>query len=94
MVAEGLFDEVEALLREGLSPDCTAMQAIGYKEAALALRGELSRQEAADLIKQSSRRYAKRQLTWFKRDPQARWFLWDREPDIQGAVETIVKNEE
>ena len=58
------------------------------------LRGELSRQEAADLIKQSSRRYAKRQLTWFKRDPQARWFLWDREPDIQGAVETIVKNEE
>ena len=94
MVAQGLFDEVEALLREGLSPDCTAMQAIGYKEAALALRGELSRQEAADLIKQSSRRYAKRQLTWFKRDPQARWFLWDREPDIDGAVEAIVKNEE
>ena len=94
MVAEGLFDEVETLLREGLSPDCTAMQAIGYKEAALALRGELSRQEAADLIKQSSRRYAKRQLTWFKRDPQARWFLWDREPDIDGALETIVKNEE
>ena len=82
MVAEGLFEEVESLLAEGLSPDCTAMQAIGYKEAALALRGELSRKEAADLIKQNSRRYAKRQLTWFGRNPEAHWILWDQEPDL------------
>ena len=94
MVSAGLFEEVEGLLREGLSPESTAMQAIGYKEAAQALRGELSREQAASLIKQNSRRYAKRQLTWFRRDASARWFLWDREPDIAGALETIVDHEE
>ena len=94
MVSAGLFEEVEGLLREGLSPESTAMQAIGYKEAAQALRGELSREQAASLIKQNSRRYAKRQLTWFRRDVSARWFLWDREPDIRGALETIVNHEE
>jgi tRNA dimethylallyltransferase len=81
MVSDGLFDEVEGLLREGVSPACTAMQAIGYKEAARALRGEISREEAAALIQLNSRRYAKRQLTWFGRNPSARWILWDREPD-------------
>ena len=93
MAETGLFEEVEALLREGLSPDCTAMQAIGYKEAAQALRGEISRGQALDLIKQNSRRYAKRQLTWFKRNGSARWFLWDQEPDIAGALEKTVNAE-
>ena len=85
MVEEGLFGEVEKLLASGLSPDCTAMQAIGYKETVLALRGELSRQEAADLIKQGSRRYAKRQLTWFGRWDDALRILWDSVPDFESA---------
>ena len=85
MAAAGLFDEVEALLKEGLSPDCTAMQAIGYKEAVLALQGELSRQEAIALIQQNSRRYAKRQLTWFGRNPRAHWIRWEKEPDMRVA---------
>ena len=71
MVDAGLFDEVAALLQSGVSGDSTAMQAIGYKEAAAALRGEISREEAVEQIKQSSRRYAKRQLTWFNRTPDA-----------------------
>ena len=50
------------------------MQAIGYKEAAAALRGECSRAEAIETIKRETRRYAKRQLTWFRRDPEIRWF--------------------
>ena len=82
MVEDGLFDEVRRLLDAGLSPDCTAMQAIGYKEAALALRGELSREEAAALIKQGSRRYAKRQITWFGRWQDAHRVLWDSQPDF------------
>ena len=96
MVSDGLFEEVEGLLREGLSPACTAMQAIGYKEAAQALRGELSREEAAALIQMNSRRYAKRQLTWFGRNPKARWILWDKEPDMAQALEALeqMKNEE
>ena len=89
MLAQGLFDEVERLLAEGLSADCTAMQAIGYKEAVLALRGELSRAEAAALIKQSSRRYAKRQLTWFGRNEKAHWIRWDHTPDFDAALSEI-----
>ena len=89
MIEAGLFDEVEKLLARGLSADCTAMQAIGYKEAALALRGELSREAAAELIKQNSRRYAKRQLTWFKRTPDALWICWDGEPDFDRALREV-----
>lgn len=67
MVKNGLFEEVSGLLASGLPNNCTALQAIGYKEVVSALRGELSRLEAIDSIKLSSRRYAKRQLTWFGR---------------------------
>ena len=93
MVSAGLFEEVEGLLKDGLSPACTAMQAIGYKEAAQALRGELSRQEAVALIQMNSRRYAKRQLTWFGRDPETQWIVWEREPDLAKALE-IIRNSE
>ena len=91
MVEDGLFQEVERLLDEGLSPGCTAMQAIGYKEAALALSGEMSREEAAELIKLNSRRYAKRQLTWFGRDPETRWIVWDKEPDLCAAEQVKIE---
>ena len=91
MVRNGLFEEVEGLLAEGLSPACTAMQAIGYKEAAQALRGELTREEAAALIQMNSRRYAKRQLTWFGRNPHARWIRWGREPDLAQALEALTE---
>ncbi len=89
MAAEGLFEEVARLLAEGLSPGCTAMQAIGYKEAAQALRGEISREEAVAQIRQASRRYAKRQLTWFGRDPRAHWIRWGKEPDFAAAMEEL-----
>ena len=82
---QGLFREVEGLLAAGLSPESTAMQAIGYKEAVRSLRGELRREEAVDLIKQASRRYAKRQLTWFNRDKEALPILWEDEPDFEYA---------
>ena len=82
MVEAGLFDEVRTLLAEGLSAHCTAMQAIGYKEVVRALEGELTDQEAIDLIKQESRRYAKRQLTWLRRNPDLRWISWETEPDL------------
>ena len=86
MVEEGLFDEVQRLLDSGLSPACTAMQAIGYKEAVLALRGEITRDEAAALIQQGSRRYAKRQITWFGRWQDACRILWDGVPDFAEAL--------
>ena len=85
MEEAGLFEEVEGLLARGLSPDCTAMQAIGYKEALRALRGELTRGEALDLIRLNSRRYAKRQITWFNRWEDALRILFDDEPDFESA---------
>lgn len=76
MVSDGLFDEVKGLLDRGLSPESTSMQAIGYKEPAAYFRGEMSRDEAIELIKLSSRRYAKRQLTWLRRDDSIHWHEW------------------
>jgi len=86
MARAGLFEEVGTLLSSGLSPGCTAMQAIGYKEAARSVRGEISREEAVAEIKQNSRRYAKRQLTWFSRYEDALRINWDTVPDFQLAV--------
>lgn len=87
MVKQGLFGEVEGLLKSGVPADATSMQAIGYKEPAAALRGEMSREEAVELIKQSSRRYAKRQLTWFSRNREAMWIRWDKTPDFKEAMQ-------
>lgn len=78
MVSDGLFDEVKGLLDSGLSPACTSMQAIGYKEPAAYFRGEMSKDAAIELIKLSSRRYAKRQLTWLRRDTTVLWH--ERQP--------------
>ena len=86
MVAAGLFDEVAGLLQSGLSPESTAMQAIGYKEAAAALAGAIGRDEAIALIKQNSRRYAKRQITWFSRWDDALFLNWEGTPDFEKAL--------
>ncbi len=72
MIADGLVNEVRALYAAGLlNEDTTAAQAIGYKEIVAHLRGEISLSEAVELIKLSSRRYAKRQLTWFRHHEDA-----------------------
>lgn len=85
MVREGLFAEVEQLIKSGLSDECTAMQAIGYKEPAAYLRGEITKDEAIEFIKRESRRYAKRQLTWLRRSKDIFWIRWGASPDFQEA---------
>ena len=81
MMDRGLEAEVRALLARGIDPASTAMQAIGYKEMARALEGELTRDQAVSLIQQSSRRYAKRQLTWFRRNERIHWIYIDETED-------------
>ena len=76
MIEQGLLKETEILLSAGVSADTTAMQAIGYKELMPVLRGETDLEEAIARIKQRSRNYAKRQLTWFRRDGQIAWFVY------------------
>ena len=83
MLEQGLIGEIRELLARGIPEKCTAMQAIGYKEFVGALHGECTIEEAADLVRQSSRRYAKRQLTWFKRNQNIHWLT--REQNTESA---------
>lgn len=82
MAEQGLADEVRALLEAGVSPGCTAMQAIGYKELAAAVTGQGDLHSALEQVKLRSRQYAKRQLTWFRRDRSICWFKYGKEPDV------------
>ena len=88
MLEMGLVQEIRELLGEGIPPKCTAMQAIGYKEFVAALEGECSIEEAAAQVQQSSRKYAKRQLTWFRRNQAMHWLR--REPG-QSTREIVAK---
>ena len=75
MLEMGLIEEIKNLLDAGIPKNCTAMQAIGYKEFLSALEGHISIEEAADQVRMYSRRYAKRQLTWFRRNPNIHWLV-------------------
>lgn len=75
MLEMGLMEEIQALLASGIPEKATAMQAIGYKEFVDALDGRCTMEEAADQVRQSSRRYAKRQLTWFRRNRRMHWII-------------------
>ena len=88
MMDQGLVAEVQGLLDSGVPAKCTAMQAIGYKEMAAALLSGGDVRAAAEEIQLRSRQYAKRQLTWFKRNEATRWLLWGREPDFAAALQT------
>ena len=73
MLEMGLMEEIRELLASGIPAKCTAMQAIGYKEFVNALNGEETVEKAAEEVKKSSRHYAKRQLTWFRRNSRLHW---------------------
>ena len=75
MLEQGLVSEIQALLASGIPEKATAMQAIGYKEFVAALRGEMSIEAAADEVRRASRHYAKRQLTWFRRNKAMNWLI-------------------
>ena len=90
MMRSGLLDEVSALYRSGRLPKAsTAAQAIGYKEIIKHLDGEISLAEATDLIKLSSRRYAKRQLTWFRHNEAKRLYIDGEDGGMRGIDEII-----
>lgn len=89
MIELGLVDEVRSLLYEGLDKNSQSLKAIGYKEVISYLEGEIEYSEMIDLIKKNSRHYAKRQLTWFRRDGRIKWF--DRESDsLFEEIETYI----
>lgn len=84
MVAAGLLEEVGQLLESGLPREATALQAIGYKEFLGVLDGTATVEEAVAEVKLRSRQYAKRQLTWLRRNPDIHWIWWEKDRDLPG----------
>ena len=86
--------KLKNLLEMGYTKDMISMQGIGYKEIIKYLDGEYTFEEAVEIIKRDSRRYAKRQLTWFRRYEDAKWFEFDKfdsAEELKDAVVSYVK---
>ena len=90
MMENGLIEEVKNLLNMGYTKDMISMQGIGYKEIIKYLEGEYELDEAIEIIKRDSRRYAKRQLTWFRRYDDAKWFNLDEYNDSEILKQDII----
>ncbi len=88
MMDKGWLEEVRSLLEKGYSPGLKSLQSLGYKRLVSYLSGEMDLDRAVQLIKQDTRRFAKRQITWFKADPEIRWFPAGRES--YGPIEAAV----
>jgi tRNA dimethylallyltransferase len=86
MIESGLMEETEALLEKGFSPDLRSMKSLGYRHAVSLLKKEWSMEEMSYNLKQDTRRYAKRQLTWFRRDAETIWL----DPGDIGAIRSRI----
>ncbi len=91
MLQQGLVDEVQQLWEQGYGPELNALQTVGYKEVFDFLQNRISRVEMINLIKRNTRRYAKRQLTWFKADRRIFWINLDETSKIELLIESIVQ---
>ena len=94
MLEMGLMEEIRSLLDSGIPEKCTAMQAIGYKEFVNALEGREPLSQAAEEVKKASRHYAKRQLTWFRRNPAVHWLVrsGDDAREILASARQIIRD--
>jgi len=92
-IAAGLVDEVRDLIASGYGPSLPSMQGLGYKEIAAYLNGDQALEEAVGTLKRNTRRYAKRQLTWFRGDPRIRWIdVTHRAPDhVAGTIAAMLE---
>lgn len=89
MLEAGLEQEVRRLLEQGVSSECQSMQSIGYRQMVWYLNGSMSYEDAVDKLKQATRNFAKRQVTWYKKMPYINWLELEPEPDYTDVVERI-----
>ena len=89
MLSDGLVAEVEGVLKRGVDPTVNALQSIGYREVVTYLKGQIDASEMERRIKQNTRRYAKRQLTWYRRYPDYRWVVLDENESSELAAERV-----
>lgn len=91
MLAQGLVQETRRLLAQGVPETAQSMQAIGYRQTVLYLKGEWDEATAVDKIKQATRNFAKRQFTWYKKMPYAEWFDLPEQPDYASVTAEMIK---
>ena len=89
MLEAGLEQEVHELLEQGVHPDCQSMQSIGYRQMVWYIDAGMPYADAVEKLKQATRNFAKRQLTWYKKMPYIHWLQLDAEPDYAQAVAQI-----
>ena len=89
MLEQGLEQEVRELLSRGLSPHCQSMQSIGYRQMVWYLQGTMDYEQAVEKLKQATRNFAKRQITWYKKMPYIKWLELAATPDYTNVVERI-----
>lgn len=90
MIKDGLIDEVKKLLDMGYDKNLVSMQGLGYKEIVKYINGEMSLEDSIELLKRDTRRFAKRQLTWFRRDDRIKWIDLDNYEDKNEAVNRMI----
>lgn len=91
MLSNGLVDEVSSLIKKGYGKNLVSMRGIGYKEIIEYLEGNTDYEEAVNTLKQNTRRFAKRQYTWFLKDENVKWFSMDNPSEIDKTLDSIVE---
>lgn len=91
MLSKGLVDEVSSLIKKGYGKNLVSMRGIGYKEIIEYLEGNTDYEEAVNTLKQNTRRFAKRQYTWFLKDENVKWFSMDNPSEIDKTLDSIVE---
>jgi len=92
MISAGLVNEVKSVLVSGFSSELNSLNTVGYKEIIAYLDEEFDLERAVELIKRNTRRYAKRQMTWFRKDDRIKWFKINHEEDLEKIAESIIKD--
>lgn len=93
MIMNGLVKEVKSLLDKGYSPELNSLNTVGYKEIIAYLKGEVSLERSIGLIKRNTRRFAKRQMTWFKADKRIKWYQIKSIGDLDNLAEEIITSQ-
>ncbi len=92
MISDGLVNEVKSVLEMGYSSELNSLNTVGYKELIAYLKGEFDLNRAVELIKRNTRRYAKRQMTWFRKDDRINWFKIEKEDQLEIIANSIIKD--
>jgi tRNA dimethylallyltransferase len=92
MWEQGIVEEVRALIAKGIRESKTARQAIGYSQALEQIDGSISQEEAIALTTQLTQRYARRQMSWFRRDPRINWFDYQDDDLLEKVMALVYSN--